>query len=73
MNGSGKRPNTRASSNTSGLAYHTNELLDEVISGVSKICSVNEGTQEKVAALMEHLDKAPTQVGLILCVRSYLQ
>jgi hypothetical protein len=33
---------------------------------VSKVCSINEGTQKKITALMGYLDKAPTEVGLLL-------
>jgi hypothetical protein len=33
---------------------------------VAKVCSVNEGTERKITALIKYLDEAPTEVGLVV-------
>jgi hypothetical protein len=64
MSGNSKRYNTRASNNACDLSYSAEDTLNQVKDGVSKICSLNEGTQKKITELVGYLDTAPNEVGL---------
>lgn len=70
MSGTGRRPTTRSTSYSSDadslLSHHTKDALDQVKEEVAKVCSVSEGTEKKIAALMGYLDEAPTEVGLAI-------
>ena len=69
MNCPGKR-STRSTSTSdnadSALAHHTKDALDQVKEEVAKVCSVNKGTEKKIAELIGYLDEAPTEVGIVV-------
>lgn len=77
MSDTGRRYPTRSTSNITTekadalLSHHVRDALDQVKEEVAKVCSVNEGTGKKIAALMGYLDEAPTEVGLAI-VPSYV-
>lgn len=77
MSGTGVRYATRSASTGDKakiLSHHAKDAfedaLDQVKVEVSKVCSVNEGTQKKITTLMRYLDEAPTEVSLAI-ISSY--